>query len=138
MSLRKFTENLQWINKCSSIAPSYNYTYSCIDLYLIMGTLKFNPLLEKAQIKKIIERWPFYYLLKLSVNSFALEIFVTFHVTKAYLKDFLGYINKLENYGYCIEKKLYHILNKTEFINLNYYTDMSNIKRIIKVRIKRF
>jgi hypothetical protein len=131
LSLRKFVENMNWVNKCTSIAPSYDYSYSNIDLFLIMGTLKFNPLLEKSKIKTVIESWPFFYLSKFSTNNFALELSVTFHIPKIYLKDFSNYFNKMKEYGYIIEKKLYTPLAKTDLVNLNYYLDITNTKKII-------
>ena len=133
LSLRRFTENIQWINRCSSIAPSYDVSYSTIGLLLIYGIIKFNPLLEKAKIKKLIEEWFFLSVSKFLVNSFTLELSITFHVPNLYLKDLLSYFNRLEEFGYIIEKKLYTPLNKTSFINLNYFTDKSNIKKIIDI-----
>jgi hypothetical protein len=131
LSLRKFTENMQWINKCSSIAPSYDQSYEAMDIILILGILKFNPLLDKNKLKVIIEQWPFYHSPKFSENSFATEISLFFNVPRIYLKDLLKYFDRLEESGYIINKKLYRASSKTNLINLNYFTDLSNIKKII-------
>jgi len=138
LSLRKFTENMQWINKSTSIAPSYGYYYNNIDLYLIIANIKFNPLIEKTQIKKVIDRWPFFVVSKFSTNSFASELSVSFHVPKVYLKDFSAYFNRLGELGYIIRKELYCILDKKDFINLNYHTDITNIKKIIDPRLNTY
>ncbi len=131
ISIRKFIENLQWINKCSSIAPSYEIFDNTIDLSTITCFLKFNPLLEKNKIKKIMEEWPFIYSPKFSENTFAKEISLSFIIPKIYISDLLGYFNKLKSSGYIIEKQFYLLSKKTTFLNLNYFTDISNTKRVI-------
>ena len=131
LSIRKFTESMQWINKCSSIAPSYDYNYSIIGFYTINTFLKFNPLLEKPKIRTLIEEIPFFYLSKVKVNSFALELSATFHVPHVYLEDFLSYFSWLEEFGYIINKKFLCVLHKIDFVNLNYYMDIVNIRKII-------
>ena len=131
LSLRKFNESLQWINKCTSIAPTYDVSRSIIDLYQIIGIIKFNPILEKNKIKTLMEVWPFYQNPKFSENSFATEISLYINVPKAYLNDLLKYFDRLEALGYIIKTQFYRVLNKTSNINLNYYTDIININRII-------
>ncbi|MFX1555061.1 MAG: hypothetical protein ACFFBV_14135, partial [Promethearchaeota archaeon] len=131
LSLRKFAENMQWINKCSSIAPSYDIDYGVIDLCVIIGIIKFNPLLEKNKIKILIEEWPFYHSLKFSENSLATEVFLYFNVPRIYLNDLLNYFGRLEEYGYIIRKELYQEFKKTSPINLNYFKDIANVRRII-------
>ena len=131
LSLRKFTENTQWINNCTSIAPSYDVYFDAIDLYIIIGSIKFNPLLEKDKIKIVMEEWPFYHSPKFSENCFTTELFMYFNVPSVYLNDFLNYFDKLEEFGYIINKEFYHVSSKTSIINLNYFTDISNVKKII-------
>ncbi|MFX1589467.1 MAG: hypothetical protein ACFFC1_15045, partial [Promethearchaeota archaeon] len=131
LSLRKFSENLQWINKCSSIAPSYDISFSTIDLCPILSLIKFNPLLEKNKVRVLLEEWPFYRNPKFSENSFAIDISLIFFIPKVYLNDFLIYFNKLEKFGYIIKKRIYQLLTKKSYINLNYFNDISNIKKII-------
>jgi len=131
LSLRKFSENIQWINKCSSIAPSYDIYYNAIDLHPIIGIIKFNPILEKNKIKIVIEEWPFYHSPKFSENSFGIDLFLIFIVPRIYLNDFINYFVRLEQSGYIIYRKFHHISSKTSLINLNYFTDISNIKKII-------
>ncbi len=55
LSLKKFYENLLWINKFTSIAPSYNIVYSAIGLSTLHCELTFNPLLEMKNVKKLIK-----------------------------------------------------------------------------------
>jgi len=132
LSLRKFSENMQWINKCSSIAPSYDIHYDAIDLHPIIGIIKFNPLLEKNKIKIVIEEWPFYHSPKFSENRFGIDLFLYFIVPSIYLNDLIKYFVKLEESGYIIYRKFYHISSKTSILNLNYFLDISNIKKIIE------
>jgi len=131
LSLRKFKENMQWINKCSSIAPSYDIYYDAIDLYLIIGNIKFNPLIKKKKIKIVIEEWPFYHSLRFSENRFGIELFSYFIVPRIYLNDFLNYFVRLEESGYIIYGKFYHASSKNSLINLNYFLDISNMNKII-------
>jgi len=131
LSLRRFTENIQWINRCTSIAPSYDIYYDAIDLHLTIGIIKFNPLLRKNEIKIVMKEWPFYHSPKFSENSFTTELFSFFIVPRIYLKDFLRYFSKLEEFGYVIEKKFYQVSNKKSIINLNYFTGKANVKKII-------
>ncbi|MFX0057648.1 MAG: hypothetical protein ACFE85_09460 [Candidatus Hodarchaeota archaeon] len=131
ISLRKFTENLQWINKCSSIAPSYDIYYNNVGLLLVIAVLKFNPLLEKNKIKTLLEEIPFCHAQKFSVNSFSTEIFLNFFIPNIYLNDLLNFLNNLELSGYITKKEVYKSFAKKSFLNLNYFTDISNIKQII-------
>ena len=130
LSLRKFTENMQWINKDTSIAPTYDINYGAIDYYPIFGYIKFNPLLEKNKIISSLEEWPFLSILKFSENGFATEIVITLITPMVYLNDFLNYFNTLEEWGY-IKKKLYHYFTKNSILNLNYFSDISNVSKII-------
>jgi len=130
-SIRKFSENMQWINNCSSIAPSYDINYSSLGICAIFSIIRFNPLLEKNKIKKVLGDWPFYHSIKFSINSFATEIFLHFIIPRIYLNDFLNYFDSLENSRYIIKKNFYLELDKTSSINLNYFIDKSNIKKII-------
>ena len=131
LSLRTFSENMQWINKCTPIAPSYDFNYKSIGLCSIIGNLKFNPLLERSKVKKLIEEWPFYHSLKFSENSFVIDLSLIFIIPEIYLKDFLNYLNILEESGYIIKKELYLSFKKESLLNLNYFTEISNLNRVI-------
>jgi len=132
LSLRKFIEIMQWINKCSAtIAPSYDISYNIIGLCLVGCLIRFNPLLEKYKIKKLIEELPFLSSPKVTENSFAADVSLLFIIPKVYLSDLTTYFNILESNGYIIEKNINLISNKTSFINLNYFKDISNTKKII-------
>jgi hypothetical protein len=131
LSYNKFVENMSWINKCSPVAPSYDYLYNSVGFLAVMGIIKFHPLLERTTIRKLMEGWPFFYLSKIASNSFAVELSVTFHIPKIYLNDFLGYFNKLEEDHILVEKRLFSPLSKIDFVNLNYYLDFENTQKII-------
>jgi hypothetical protein len=131
LSLRKFVENMQWINKCTSIAPSYDIFYDSIDHITLICIIKFNPLLEKSKIKNILEEWPFYHSLKSPTNSFETEVSLNFTVPNVYLNDLIKYFEILEGLGYIIKKELYKIFKKTSPINLNYFIEISNVNKIV-------
>ncbi len=132
ISLRKFTENMQWINKCSSISPSYEISFDSIDLHLIIGIIKFNPLLERIKIKTVMEQWLFYHSPKLCENSFTTELFLFFIVPRLYLKDLLNYFDSLKDSGFVLYNKFYQVSSKTSLINLNYFMNVSNVIKIIE------
>jgi len=138
LSSRKFIENLQWINNCSTISPSYDIVHNTIDLYQITCFLHFNPILERSKIKMLLEDWPFYNSLKFSENSFATDISLVFTIPKIYLKDLLNYFKRLKLFGYVIEKNIYITLKRTNFINLNYFTDFTNTRKIIDPNSKNY
>ncbi|MFX1313272.1 MAG: hypothetical protein ACFFHD_11760 [Promethearchaeota archaeon] len=131
LSLRKFNENMQWINKCSSIAPSYDTFNSAMGYSVIRVIIKFHPLIEKDKVKTLMEKWPFYQALQFSENGFAKDSIVTFIIPNIYLNDLINYFNRLEESGYIVRKGIYRNLKKTSAINLNYFMDQSNIKKII-------
>lgn len=131
LSLRKFAENMQWINKCTSIAPSYDIFYDAIDHFTIICIIKFNPLLEKNKIKMVMEEWPFYHSSKSPTNSFETEISLNFTVPKVYLNDLIKYFEILEGFGYITNKELYRIFKKASPINLNYFAEISNVNKVI-------
>ncbi|MFX1356661.1 MAG: hypothetical protein ACFFA8_05190 [Promethearchaeota archaeon] len=138
ISLRQFKENLKWINKCSAIAPSYDTFYGRLGLCAFCCFLKFHPLIEKSKIKKLLEQWQFYHSPKFTENAFATEISLIFWVPKIYLNDLLNYFEKLEIKGYLIDKEIYYLLDNTNFLNLNYFIDPSNTKKIIDPNFKEY
>ena len=75
--------------------------------------------------------WPFYHSPKFSENRFSIDLFLFFIVPSIYLNDFIKYFVKLEESGYIIYKKFYRASSKTSLINLNYFSDISNTKKII-------
>lgn len=138
LSLKKFTENLQWINKCSSIAPSYNRYYNTLNILPIHCSLLFNPLIEKYKIKKILTNFPFFSSPKFSENGFGTEVSMIFHLPKIYLDDLLKFIRNLQSNGFIVNKQIYVMKNNSNFLNLNYFLDFSSTKGIINPNIKTY
>ena len=60
LSLRKFTLNMSWIKNYSYIAPSYQLNWNAIKIAIIPLILRFNPILNKTTIFKVIESFPFF------------------------------------------------------------------------------
>ncbi|MBY8985876.1 MAG: hypothetical protein KGD65_12455 [Candidatus Lokiarchaeota archaeon] len=138
LSLKKFIENLQWINKCTSIAPSYNRDYNTLNILPINCSLMFNPLIEKHKIKKILTNFPFYSSPKISENGFITEVSMIFHLPKIYLNDFVKFIQKIESNGFIVNKQIYVMINNTNFLNLNYFLQFASTKGIIDPNIRTY
>jgi len=138
LSLKRFYENLQWINKCTSIAPSYQYNFSAIGISPLLCDLTFNPLLEKNKIKNLMEHFPFWQSPKIIENSFASKVIVNILIPTIYTKDFLGYLNKLQAQGYLINKHVYQFQAVRNFLNLNYFKGISNNTKIIDPLLQKY
>ncbi|MFX0030313.1 MAG: hypothetical protein ACFE8B_13965, partial [Candidatus Hermodarchaeota archaeon] len=133
LSLRKFMNNMEWI-KNSVIAPSYQLNFNALNLVLVSVYFQFNPLLLKKRILKIIENFPFLTNFLHSSRSFGLDIFANFVIPKSYIKDLIGFIRKLENFGYILNK-FYIRSSKSDFeINLNYLKEYAQNQVILSPR----
>ena len=130
LSLRKFSENMQWINKATSIAPTYDIDFGAIEYYPLLIHIKFNPLLNRYHIEQLMEKWPFYYVSRVIENGLSTERLISCLIPKPVLNDFLTYFSQLQEFGY-LKKKMYRYLDKISNFNLNYFTDLSNVRRII-------
>jgi hypothetical protein len=130
LSLRKFYENLQWINRSTPIAPSYNIVYTAINVYPVVCFLTFNPLIERYKIKKILTVLPFFQSLKFAENHFSGRISLIFLIPKAYLTDLLRYFKKLETFGYILANSIFLMKNSNNFLNLNYFSSSTRNKII--------
>jgi len=131
LSLNKFAENLQWINKCTSIAPSYNVVYNTVGLSPIFCELIFNPLIERKKVKSLLKAFPFSVSPRIIENSFSCKAMVSLILPTVYLKDILSYFNKLHATGYLISKRVYSYRAAKNLINLNYYSQISSTLKII-------
>ncbi|MFW9821353.1 MAG: hypothetical protein ACFFE4_00365, partial [Candidatus Thorarchaeota archaeon] len=138
LSLKKFYENLQWINKCTSIAPSYQSVSSAIGISPLLCNLTFNPLLERRKVRKLLENFPFWSSPRLIENSFASKVVATIMVPTVYLRDVLNYLRRLLNEGYLIDKQIFLYKSSRNFLNLNYFTDISNTTKIIDPLLKKY
>ena len=58
LSLRKFSSNVQWINKFSYIAPSYKINWKSINASVFLCKLRFNPLIEKSKGISSLKNYP--------------------------------------------------------------------------------
>ncbi len=102
LSLRSFRKNLRWINKYSYITPTYYFDWKSINMAIITCHLKFNPLLEKAKVDKIINQMPFLIMPKLSITNFAVEISAYFVIPRIYIKDLIYIFQYLKVEKYLI------------------------------------
>ncbi|MHA1490787.1 MAG: hypothetical protein ACTSRI_14220 [Promethearchaeota archaeon] len=138
LSLRKFSSNMQWINKFSYIAPSYYINWNAINCIVIICTLRFNPLIDKKKVNSLIENLPFFLNSKSSENNFAIEVSGFFIAPRVFLKDIRNFLEKLEKLGYIINKTSF-LYNKHENnLNLNYFREFYNKGRIINPKRKLY
>jgi len=135
ISLRKFTESMQWIRDFSTIAPSYKINWPSLGVTSACCFLIFHPIIENAKIRKIINEFPFFVVPHISKNDFGINIFGYFILPTKYLKDLIRVLEKLEEDGYIIDNRLYLITNPITSINLNsfksYKTRIINPKKQI-------
>jgi hypothetical protein len=138
LSSKRFYNNLLWINKCTSIAPSYNIVYNAIGRSPLICELSFNPLLERNKVKRLFENLPFVDSPKIMENSFASKFAMTINLPKVYLKDLQDYFNKCKAHGYIIDERIYFFKSVKNFLNLNYYSDISNSLKIIDPLLRSY
>ncbi len=138
LSLRRFSKNLRWINKYSFITPTYYFDWKALNIALLTCYLKFNPLLEKAQIDKIINQMPFIIMPKLSVANFSIELSAYFVIPERYIEDLKYLLEKMEQNGYLI-KKFCSLAKKYVFsLNLNYFRESYKNGQIINYNKKNY
>lgn len=131
LSLRKFTSNMNWIQKYSYIAPSYQLNWNVINIYVIAIFLQFNPKLDNNKISKIIENLPFFISPKISFNSFAIDIGGYLILPQIYLKDFVNFIEKLKTNNYILKHYFLFRTSQNHLLNLNYFRKYSQNTGII-------
>ena len=119
MSLRRFTENMQWIRDFSTIAPSYKINWPVLCIMSTCCFMTFHPTIGNAKIRKIINQLPFFLLPYISKNDFGLNISGYFLLPEIYLKDLIRFLERLEKEGYLIDKKLYLISAPSITTNFN-------------------
>ena len=138
LSLRKFTENIRWINKSTYIAPSYQINWKSINLCVILSKLKFNALIEKEKIEKIIKKLPFYVYTKSSESHFSVDITGWFIIPSIYVNDLKRFLNKISQFGYIVEKDCISLKKIGNFLNLNYFREFYKRGRLINPNHKRY
>ncbi|MHA1293199.1 MAG: hypothetical protein ACTSQJ_11065 [Promethearchaeota archaeon] len=131
LSLRKFSSNIQWINNFTYIAPNYNMDWNSIGMCSIFFCLRFNPFLGNAKIIRFIEKLPMLLSSKSSKSNFSIDYTGWFVIPKVYLNDLITFFNKLEQFGYIIEKRLIIYHAKINNLNLNYFRSFYKKGRII-------
>ncbi len=131
LSQRKFVANMDWIKKNSYIAPSYQLNWNVINVCLLSVFIRFNPLLNKAKIYKIVNQLPFFVSPKVSYDSFAVDLSGYIVIPNVYLDEFHRFIEKLENCGYIINRYCLLWNTNRHNVNLNYLREYSKKHRII-------
>jgi hypothetical protein len=139
LSKRKFSENLRWINKNTVISPSFQPNYQKINVVGVISILKFNPLINRKKIYKIIDKIPFLHNPVFTERGFSEEIHCYFIIPQVYLKDLLNFIKKLTNFGYITNKECYIWIEHNNILNLNYFREsFKNLRKIINPNHKEY
>ena len=139
LSKRKFSENLRWINKCTMIGPSFQHKYHPIDIAILTSCLKFNPILNRKDIYKILDRIPFLHNPVFAKIGFSETGYFFFLVPRPYLKDLVRFIEKLYNFGYLLNKECYLWKEHSNILNLNYFRDyFEDLRKIINPNHKDY
>lgn len=131
LSLRKFSEYMDWIKTETFIAPNYQLNFNSINICFITIILEFNPLLSKRKIYEFLENFPFLLTPKISQTSFSLELIGYIIIPKVYLEDFLKFVEKLKNKGYIIKYDCLLVKNISIFTNLNYFRRYSQGQQLL-------
>jgi len=138
LSLRRFRKNLRWINRYSYITPSYYFDWKALNMAIITCHLKFNPLLEKTKIDKIINQMPFIIMPKLSITNFTVELSAYFVIPSIYIKDLIYMLERIEQFGYIIKKNCSLAKKYVFSLNLNYFRESYKNGQIINPNNKNY
>ena len=131
LSLKKFTENVQWIGKYLPIAPNYKINWKALNLNIMLCHIRFNPLIQLKNINKIVNNLPFFLIPKYSRTNFGYDILGYFLLPQCYYEDLISFIRKLENSKYVIQSKIYTYDKSQENLNFNYFRSFSKKKGLL-------
>jgi hypothetical protein len=138
LSFRSFRKNLLWMDRFSYITPTYYIDWKTLDQAVLVCHLKFNPLIEKHQIDKILKEIPFLVMPKLSITNFAVDLSTYFVLPRRYIKDLIYFLDRMERNGYLIHKEL-GLTNSYNFeVNLNYLKESYQDEIIINCNRKNY
>lgn len=138
LSLKKFTENMQWIKNFSSLSPSYRINWPSLNILSINCSIKFNPVIKKSKINRLINELPFFVLLKESRNSFGFELDGYFVIPTTFFSDLKIFFKKLKDHGYLIQYNLLVLEGAGTFVNLNYFREYYDGKTIVNRNHKSY
>lgn len=138
LSIRKFIENLRWLKNYSYIAPNYKVDYSRIGFETFALVCQFHPYLKKKNIRIIIEHFPFLRYLRMSENSFSLNIIGYCYVPKIYLSDFRYLLEFLKSNSYVQNIICINMEEMKNSLNLNYFREFHNRKLLINKKHQKY
>ncbi len=138
LSLRRFIKNLEWIKNESYIAPSYKVNWKTLDICVIYIFIRFNPILNKAKIYKIIKNLPFLTTSKFSRSNFSLDLLGIIFIPKVYLEDLINLVKRLENLGYIIKHDLLLLNYYNANFNLNYLRKSSQKQLLVELNHSKY
>jgi len=120
LSTSAFKNAVKKINAHTSISASYQVNWNAINCQALAFLFVFNPEISTTKIERIIERFPFIVISKASYPHSITGFFV---LPKVYLEELKNLLNKIEEHGYLIEKRLMNLESYSLFVNLNYLRD---------------
>ncbi|TFG03469.1 MAG: hypothetical protein EU542_01980 [Promethearchaeota archaeon] len=138
LSFRSFRKNLRWLDRFVFIAPTYYVDWKTLNQAVFICHLKFNPLLKKDQIDKIVKQIPFLVMPKLSITNFAIDLSTYFVLPRNYIKDLTHLLESMERDGYIVQKKLFQAKSYFLRINLNYFKESNQMEEILSPTNKNY
>ena len=120
LSSSAFKNAVKKINAHTSISASYQVNWNAINCQALAFLFVFNPEISTTKIERIMERFPF---IVISKTSYPHSITGFFVLPKVYLEELKNLLNKMEEHGYLIEKRLMNLESYSLFVNLNYLRD---------------
>jgi hypothetical protein len=138
LSLRDFKKNFSLINRFSFITPTYYFDWKSLNIAIIPCYLKFNPIIEKIKVDKIVKKLPFIVMPKLSVSNFTIELSAYFVIPRIYINNLRLVIKRMAEMGFIIKKHCVLAKNYTFFLNLNYFREFHKQGEIINPKNRNY
>ncbi len=138
LSLRNFIQGMNWVKYKSLYSPSYQLIYNSINIGVFVVVFKFNPQLKRKNIFKILKSFPFFISPKLTFNGFSTHICGYVILPKIYIEDFKSFLEKIKSKNYLMNFYSQIRIKQDHVINLNYFMDSYQDKRIINPNYKNY
>lgn len=120
--------------KNTIIAPTYKSSWSYFGAVLYFGWIRFNPLLKKTSILKVLRQIEFVFLKLTNYASFGSEFIISAFFPKIYEEDFLKFFTHLKKLGYVVDFFLSKIESDWNIYNLNAFKDFYSENALIDLQ----
>jgi len=138
LSLRKFISNVRWLNKHTFCAPDYHLDWFTINIAIYIIYVKFHPFCRWRNIKLFMRNLPFFLWPQFSSFGHVREFFGYIIIPNSYIKDLLQSLEYFKDTGFIHEIKLYEPEIGNYYLNLNYYTKLTDMDKILHSQRKGY